>query len=74
MKVIIEESKYIKKADQMSIGDVGVVKDHAPFKGEVVLQTYAGLISLSNPNNTWGYAHFDVEILLKGRKLILEVV
>jgi hypothetical protein len=47
-------------AFDMVIGEIGVIQDtttnlNISYIGEIVLRTYDGLVSLTNPQHTWAF-------------------
>lgn len=79
LKVEIEETERDTRefAYQMEIGEIAVWIDgsHPNRQGEILLKTYAGLVSLNNPESTWRVQgtipDIKVRILPKGVKVTL---
>lgn len=47
----IEKSRT--RGSDMEIGDLAWVTESGSYRGSLILRTYSGYVSLSNPNNTW---------------------
>lgn len=76
---VITPSKSTKVRD-MKIGDIGRIVNHnnGDYNDLIVLMTYSGLISLSNPNRTWcinpeNPYDIDVEIFPVGSEITIKV-
>jgi hypothetical protein len=61
-----------KKAMEMSVGQIGIVTSGS-FKGVYLLRTAYHFIDLANPDYTWGYPTFDVQVLPKGANIVIQV-
>lgn len=51
--ITVKTNDSIIPVYDMKIGDFGVIVDDFTYDGEIVLMTFAGLISLTKPNHTW---------------------
>lgn len=81
VKVTVDNAVAIVRSDNMQIGDIGLIIDSGARNGTVLLRTFSGYVSLNNPRKTWYSPQgessydpkFDVQLLPKGTRVILEV-
>lgn len=74
----LELKKPIKEnvtMQEMLVGDIGILKSGV-HREEIILKTFSGVVSLTDPNNTWDSpvpSASSVEILPKGTILTITV-
>lgn len=73
MKITVSHTPQTVSADQMEIGQVARVSETDRFyAGEIILRTYSGIVSLTDPNHTWNSGGpREVEILPPGTTVTL---
>lgn len=68
-----KETVTITSCKQMKIGDLAII-EKTPYKSQILLRTYSGWVSLTNPNTTWtGSTSLQVSPIPSGTKIILTV-
>lgn len=60
-------------SDDLKIGEMGMIIDDSIHNGQVLLRTYEGLVSLSNPRQTWPERHGSSPNFMIGRVYRVEV-
>ncbi len=74
--ILLEKGGRYAISQKMEVGDIGVIINDPIYNGTIVLRTYSGLVSLTDPNKTWKYiSEFvdKIELLAPGSKVVLEV-
>lgn len=74
MKLISRKNTGIVSANSMKVGQVAYIRDDGERNGDIILRSYAGFVSLTNPKDDWmGRCGLKVEIIEKGTLLTFEV-
>ncbi len=75
MKVsVLNDANRRILARHMSVGQIGTVTEASTYEGHIVLATYNGLVSLTDPHKTWNRG-VEMEVILfpVGTQIELEV-
>jgi len=69
-KVTYNTANDLIRMDELKIGQFAVIHDSTTLTGLVVVKTYLGVISLSDPMKTWSVGNFiKVRVLPLGTEI-----
>lgn len=75
--MITISTNKIKKtiyASELSVGDTAIIETDSLYAGHLVLRNFLGLVSLTDPNQTWTFSNNANAPFFKVRKVNVEMI